>query len=253
MRPSTPGHYRSAALLALLAVLLTACGTLEYRQIQSEFNQAVQADNSGVPFTDQHANILDQLTPDYIQGLDPRLRPNAWLLRSVSAWRMGSNDVALVSARQGLREPTLAAGSRDQVVLEMIPALVIDSDLNRRWIEAGRTLTGPEYSATYETTGFVQAWRQLSGPASEAVSQATPAEVIAYLHYQRWRLILNWAAVITSVQPNQDFVAAQVRACTGLGVDRDPMFAAQQEVDQIPAHSPLTNLIRAQGWVKPQP
>jgi len=31
------------------------------------------------------------------------------------------------------------------------------------------------------------------------------------------------------------------------------MFAAQQEVDQIPANSPLAILIKAQGWVTPQP
>ena len=77
--------------------------------------------------------------------------------------------------------------------------------------------------------------------------------MIAYLHYQRWRLILNWAAVISSIKPNQEFVAAQARACTVLGVERDPMFAAQQEVDQIPANSPLAILIKAQGWVTPQP
>lgn len=253
MKPSLLNRCRFAAVAAALSVLLTSCQTLDYRQIQNQFNQAVQADNTGIPFTSQHAEVLESLTPEYISKLEPKLRPNAWMLRSVSAWRMGSNELARTTSRLGLKEPTLVAGSRDHVVLEMIPALVIDSDLNRRWSEAGRVLTGSEYAATYETTGFAQAWRQMSGPAKNAITKATPDEVVAYFHYQRWRLIVNWAAVIVSIKPNEDFVAAQSRACTMLDVARDPLIAAQKEVDRIPANSPLAALIKAQGWAPPQP
>lgn len=253
MNTSFLNRCRFAAVLTVVSVLLTACQTLDYRQIQNQFNQSVQADNTGIPFTSQHAEVLQTLTPQYIGRLEPKLRPNAWMLRSVSAWRVGSNELATTSARRGLKEPALVPGSRDQVVLEMIPALVIDSDLHRRWVEAGRALTGSDYAATYETTGFVQAWRQMSGSASQALNPATPEEVVAYFHYQRWRLILNWAAVIGSIKPGENSVSAQARACTVLGVERDPLFAAQKEVDQIPASSPLSGLIKAQGWVPPQP
>ena len=253
MKNSLPKKIQHVLVFALAALLLTGCRTLDYRQIQNDFNQSVEADNTGNPFVGQHTLVLERLTPEYIGNLEPKLRPNAWMLRSVSAWRVGSNELATAASRAGLKEPTLVAGSRDQVVLQMIPALVIDSDLNRRWIEAGRTLTATNYTTTYEVTGFVQAWRQLSGPASQAINAATPEEVVAYFHYQRWRLILNWTAVIGSIKPNEEFVAAQARACTVLNVERDPLFAAQKEVEQIPAISPLSNLIRAQGWVPPLP
>ncbi|HAB18639.1 MAG TPA: hypothetical protein DCE44_19630 [Verrucomicrobiales bacterium] len=234
-------------------LLLSGCQTLSYREIQSDFNQSVQADNSGTPFTDQHSTVLQNLTPEYISKLEPKLRPNAWMLRSVSAWRTGSNSLATESSRKGLEDPNLVPGSRDHVILEMIPALVIDSDLNRRWLDAHRTVSGPEYASTYETEGFVTAWRRLTGPAAKAINNATPEAVVAYFHYQRWRLILNWAAVIGSVRPRADSVAAQERASTVLGVEQDPLFAAQNEVDQIPANSPMSALIKAQGWVKPRP
>lgn len=253
MKHRFAARLRSAALGALALIVLTSCQVLDYRQIQDDFNRSVQADNTGQPFTGQHDQVLASLTPDYIKRLNPKLRPNAWMLRSVSAWRVGSNELATASARLGLDEPTLAAGSRDHVLLEMIPALVIDSDLHARWLAAGRTLTEPEYAATYEAMGFVQAWRTLSGPATQAIGPATPGEVSDYLHYQRWRLILNWTAVIASIKPVQDSVAAQTRACTTLGVESDPLRAAQLEVEQLPAGSPLLGLIKAQGWTPPQP
>jgi hypothetical protein len=253
MKNSLSKKIHHALAFALAALLFTGCQTLEYRQIQNDFNQSVEADNTGNPFAGQHTRVLESLTPEYIGKLEAKLRPNAWMLRSVSAWRVGSNEVATAAARAGLKEPTLVAGSRDQVVLEMIPALVIDSDLNRRWIEAGRTLTGTNYAAIYETNGFVQAWRQLSGPASQAIKPSTPDEVVAYFHYQRWRLILNWTAVIGSIKPNEEFVTAQARACTILNVQRDPLFAAQKEVEQIPDSSPFARLVKAQGWTPPLP
>jgi len=248
-----PLRYRICFTLcfALSALLFAGCKTLEYRQIQNDFNRSVEADNAGNPFVSQHGQVLESLTPDYIRQLDPKLRPNAWMIRSVSAWRAGSNDVATAASRKGLDEPTLVAGSRDHVVLQMIPALVIDSDLNRRWIEGGRTLDASNYVTLYETAGFVQAWRQLSGPASQAINAATPEEVVDYFHYQRWRLILNWTAVIVSIKANEEIVEAQKRACGVLKVDRDPMFAAQKEVEQIRAISPFSNLIKAHGWSPP--
>ena len=253
MKNSLPKKIRYALAFGLAALLFTGCQTLDYRQIQNDFNQSVEADNTGNPFVGQHTRVLERLTPEYIGKLETKLRPNAWMLRSVSAWRVGSNEVAITAAREGLKEPTLVPGSRDHVVLEMIPALVIDSDLNRRWIEAGRTLTTSDYVATYETNGFVQAWKQLSGPASQAIKASTPQEVVAYFHYQRWRLILNWTAAIVSINPTTNIVAAQAQACTILKVQRDPLFAAQKEVEQIPDSSAFARLIKAQGWTPPLP
>lgn len=250
MKTLTSCRLRLASLLTLVSLLLTACQTLDYRQIQNDFNQSVQAENSGVPFMDQHLSVLQSLTPEYIAKLDPKLRPNAWMLRAVSAWRVSSNELADESVIRGLKEPALVAGSRDQIILEMVPALVIDSDLRRRWNEAGQTLAATEYRQTYEV-GFKAAWNRLSNNAGPAINRATSDDVLAYFHYQRWRLIINWNAVVGSVQPEDEAREARRRAATFLGVSdvaSGPLLeAARREAAQIPQGNALRELIKAQG------
>ncbi|HAB16120.1 MAG TPA: toll/interleukin-1 receptor domain-containing protein [Verrucomicrobiota bacterium] len=218
------------------------------------FIQAVEFDNTGAgsPFVDPFQTVAELYTPKFIESLDPRLRPNAWMLRALSGWRGRSREEAIESARNGLLEPAIVAGSREQVILQMIPAMVIDSDLSRKWIKAGRELSASEYLTTYEKS-FEAAWRQLSGPANEGINQTTPDAVVDYFHYQRWQLILNWSAVIGSIKPRHDAVEAQERACTVLGVSQDPLFAAQKEVDQIRMLGPLSERIKAAGWTRPRP
>jgi hypothetical protein len=236
---------RLGLLLGLLGAL-SACRTLDYRQIQSEFQEAVQADNSGASFTRQHEDVIERLTPEAIAQLDPKLRPNAWMLRAVSAWRAGlTNDLAEKSARSGLAEPTLVPGSRDQVVLSMIPSLAVDSDLLRRWLAADRILTPTEYDQVYEK-GFRAACRQLT-EASAVMNERTPVDARAYFHYQRWRIMQNWAAVIGNLKPVETAAAANQRSKEFLQNDGGLLAAANQDRDQIPPDHPLRALIRAKG------
>ncbi len=232
-------------LVALSLGSLTACHTLDYREVQSQFQEAVQADNSGTPFTRQHADIVDHLTPDYIAKLDPRLRPNAWTLRAISAWRAGlTNDVAEQSAAHGLKEPTLVAGSRDQVVLMMIPALVVDSDLLRRWLAANRNVTN-NYGAVFEK-GFQAALRELQ-KVPPVMNERTPVDARAYFHYQRWRILQNWTSVIGNLKPVEAAAEANQRAKDFIGNPAGLVAAANDDRDQIPNDHPLRALIRAEG------
>ena len=45
-------------LLAAVVLSLSACRTIEYRAVQSDFEQAVRADNAGNPFSRQHEDIV---------------------------------------------------------------------------------------------------------------------------------------------------------------------------------------------------
>ena len=232
-------------LLAAVALSLAACRTLEYRTVQSDFEQAVRADNAGNPFSRQHEDIVTRLTPEYIGNLEPKLRPNAWMLRAVSAWRSGMTNAPEQSARSGLAETNLVHGSRDEIVLAMIPALVTDSDLQRRWLAASRTLTEDPYKTTYEP-GFKAALRELSDEAEAKMNERTPVDARAYYHYHRWRILLNWAAVIASVKPVSAAGAAQDRANAFVNTNGLDNAAAFQR-DKIPGDHPLRGLIRAQG------
>ena len=99
-------------LILTVALVATAgCSTLQYRAVQSRFQDAVRADNErfNMPFTDvagvYHA-VADDLTADYITRLDAKFRPNAWTLRAVSQWRAGELAQAVESAFGGLAEIT---------------------------------------------------------------------------------------------------------------------------------------------------
>jgi hypothetical protein len=231
-------------LVVGLALLVTGCRVLEYREIQRDFDQAVRTDNAGTPFSRMHEDVVERLTTNYISRLDPKLRPNAWMLRAVSAWRAGLAKLAEDSAQNGRKEPALVPGSRDDVVLAMIPALVVDSELQRDWLGAKRVVTAEAY-AQYQK-GFRAALNQFSEEAEAHFNEKTPTDALAYYRYQRWRLIQNWAAVISSVTPTTARVEAQDKATQFLGT-RDLIEAANAERDKIPGDHPLRALIRAQG------
>src|SRR5688572_18427133 len=148
-------------LLSLFQIIaLTAasgCATLQYRTVQSEFETAVRADNErfASPFTEpasQYQAVAAQLTPDYINTLDPKLRPNAWTLRGVSQWRAGELAQAVESSNEGLAEierlkpraPQLENG-RDSIILSMLPGLVEDTRVRERFRERGATNIVEDY------------------------------------------------------------------------------------------------------------
>jgi hypothetical protein len=192
-------------VLALTLAALGGCATLQYRAVQSQFEQAVRADNdqSELPFTDtasRYLAVANELTPAYIANLDEKLQPNAWTLRAVSEWRAGQFTNALQSANDGLnaigqlkqKAPNFEA-SRDSIVLTMIPGLVEDSRLRQRLKEQG----APDVAAHYDDYAgkFHNALRSLA-EAKEKMTPVTPGSVRYYWYFQCWRVLENWQFVL---------------------------------------------------------
>jgi hypothetical protein len=184
--------------------------TLDYRGIQGSFEQAVELDNgrSVSAFTESsvftepgYGDVAAQLTPEYIQKLDQRLRPNAWLLLSASQWRMGKLTEARESAQKGLKEPALQKQSRDHVLLLMIPGLVIDMEIEKTWKEAGMKFTLAQYAKVERN--YVTVF-DLFSDAEKAMGPATPPNTRHYLSYQRWRVVQGWRSVINSIDAGND-------------------------------------------------
>lgn len=239
-----PPFGRSWALLLALGfgLVLAGCRVLDYRQVQRDFQAAVVADNSGQTFGVGHDLVLERLTPEYIARLEPRLRPNAWMLRAISSWRTGEYTNATESAQAGLHalngltnHPNFK-GSRDHLILTMVPALVADSRNARIGTNALTPATYTPIASAYQT-----AFGHLD-EAAQQISPSTPPDALAYLYYQRWRLLQNWLGVINELA---EPLAATQKAERLLHQPFDE--AIKEARERIPAGHPLAALIKAQS------
>ncbi len=247
---------RAFVFVAILAA--TGCQLIEFTQVRRDFNAAVASDNQrGLAFADPYAVVLDQLDPGFIAGLDDRLRPTAWMMRAVAQWRTGDGIAAQESALQGLAEPRVRPGSRDQIVLTLIPAMTIDSELQALWrTEAdGPSPDAARFAAENEPK-FRQAMDGIEA-ARALVGQPTPPEVGSYVLYQRWRLVQNWRFVVRGIDDEETRKETIKRAAAVLGEPTGGLTSDQLEQllaavagrvrDSIPASSPLRDQIRLEG------
>jgi hypothetical protein len=247
-------------LLALALAATAGCSTLQYRNVQDRFETAVRADNarSTMPFTDaaiQYQAVAGELTPDYIAGLDEKLRPNAWTIRAVSQWRAGEYTPAVSSAlegqaevtRQSAQSPQLVHG-RDSIILTMLPGLIEDSRLRQRFNENGAEDVAAHYDEY--AARFRPALRALT-EAREKVDAPTPPEVVAYWHYQCWRVLQNWSFVLAQLPPadaaasNQEADAFVKTALANAGLpEATTLPSAMTAVESaLPADHPYRQLI----------
>lgn len=241
-----------------LGCVLFACSTIDYRGIQSQFEQVVQIDNAssvsvfteGTVFTEPgYDDVLASLTPQYIQKLDGRLRPNAWLLRAVSQYRTGQLAQARESAATGLSEPQLIKSSRDHILLLMIPGLVIDMEIEKTWKASGRQLTPAQYARLELDYHSVF---DLFDTAQQAMGQASAPGIRFYINYQRWRVVQGWRSVINSIDAGSDMqdeqaqIEAQDKAKQFFGGMTLKDKAVEQE-NKIPVGHPLRSLIAVQS------
>ncbi len=237
-------------LLAAVALMfLPSCSVIEYGGLQRRFNRAVELDNMAAvsPYVDGRADyrfLLEELTPEYIQRLDVRMRPNAWMLRGICAWRTGSWSVARDAARKGLSlDPS--AGSRDAVILTLIPGLVFEKEAAERWLGESN-----QSEQSYNSLrGSLKAAWQTMALAERSVGQFTPATTVHYLNYQKWRLAINWAGMIADVtEADTDlgrFRAMNEWAKTMGGVGSFPAAAAESAKNKV--KGALRALIDAQS------
>jgi len=235
------------ALLVALA-FASACTTLDYRSVQGEFADAVAADNAlsvsplgGNAADGLYSSIHAELTDAYIAGLDARLQPNAWLLRAVSAWRLGDFKDAHTSAAKGVDTLSDAQKrSRDHVMLAMLDGLIIDSDLLVKFRALNKPVKLDVYQAIF-SPDFDTALKALDNGIKQA-GPATPPEVGWYYHYHRWRLLQNWRTVVNRIN-DQEKATAKSDAEGKVG--QDLRQAMDQEKKEIPANHPLHLLILA--------
>jgi hypothetical protein len=252
-----PAFLGALLVLTGCAMFGTVSSTIDYREVQRDFNSAVQADNVrtaeglGALLASTNADQLyDQvrirLTDDQISKLDERLRLNAYALRAVSEWRTGKLGEARATAQTGLQLPNVSASPRDEIVLRMIPALVIDAQLVTAFRQAGGRLSKQTYDSQY-AANFATAADAMKGVTAitATLSPATPASIINYAHLQRWRILENWNIVISKIEdgaPARQAAREDAKRRLG-GVELDAEIKAEQKL--IPPDDPLRKSIEA--------
>lgn len=268
---------QAALRLTVIIVLVTAaasCTTLRYREIQDDFNRAVEMDNenamgrygSSTVFIDPaYDEIIKNLSDEYIKALEPRLQPNAYMLRAVSQWRLARSqisyddaspylDAALKSARDGLKDPEPEQFSRDQVILTILPALVIDTEIEKQFNDRDRKLSAAQYEQKPDFKSlFEQAFEELQA-GEKAIGPATPPSVGYYVKFQRWRLIQNWRTVINGIEaepgavPSTDDLrdTASREAAAHLEVESlGAALKAIEDPNSIPTGEPIRKVMDA--------
>lgn len=247
-RPPLPRPLRGASLLLAglaLASLLTACRVLDFRQVQRDFQAAVLADNQQNALAVGHDLVVASLPAERIAGLNPKLQPNAWMIRAVSSWRTGDYTNATASADRGLesikalkKDPNYRAGSRDELVLLMIPALVIDSVNSLPANTREPQLSDTQYRKVGEQ--YLTALQHLD-KAGLSVNANTSEDAIAYLYFHRWRVLQNWRNVIN--QHTTNFLAHDDAARRDLGKSLGD--ATKEAKAKIPSGHPLLKVLEA--------
>jgi hypothetical protein len=211
-------------LLFLVAAWISSCSsTFTYRDIQKDFNNAVQAENvqsveaigsiTSSPLAG-YEDVLVRLDDKYIQSLDPKLKMNAYTMKAVAQWRTGRLSEARQTAAAGLALGNVPSSPRDKMVLLIIQPLVIDQDLGVKF----RRLPEPRHvSSTDYQNIYAKDFAAAAAGLKNAAAQATPdlsEDVIFYVYYQRWRVLQNWHIVVTTLWDGQDAdseVSAQIQ------------------------------------------
>ena len=194
---------RLHSLLYFSCLLLTACSeispTLDFRRVQTEFDQAFHTDRlytgriSAAP--SGYQAVISSLSTKGISKLEPKLCPTAWMMRAVSEWRTGQFTEANASSASGLAADPLPH-SREKVLLTMIPALVMDSEIITAWKAAGLAYSSEQYASV--ESSYLRALSSLNA-AQAVIDTSTPEPVRHFYAYHKWRILFNWETVLVSV------------------------------------------------------
>lgn len=192
----------------LVSLLCSACQQIQpvfdLQHTQRKFDAASHQDNlaaigQGVP--SGYADVLKDLTSERINALpDPRLKANAWMMRGVSEWRTGDYLKAQTSASNGIQAGP-ESGSRDHILLLMLPALASDGQIFEAWKTAGRSFTLEQYNSV-AASDYPVALKKLRSIPGEFTAK-TDVDTKDLVSFHQWRMFLNWDAMINHMKADE--------------------------------------------------
>jgi hypothetical protein len=222
-------------LFLILPLLLSSCeifnrGTktslADYQSVRAKYEAAAEADNLGdgdiSGSSSGYAEVITTVTTAFIGGLpDDKLKPTAWMMRGIAEWRTAAFIPALRSATEGISSGP-ETGSRDHLLLLMLPALVADTELVRDWQTAGQSYS-PEAYAPVES-GYKSAMTTLA-KAEAAFSPNTSEDTKKLFYLHKKRLLLNWDKIIRTMAADAE-TKKQAKATAGAHLGVSTLFDA---------------------------
>lgn len=219
--------------------------------MQTEFDQAFHTDRlytgriSAAP--SGYQTVIRSLSTAGISKLEPRLRPTAWMMRAVSEWRTGQFINADSSSASGLAADP-PPHSREQVLLTMIPALVIDSEIISTWKAAGMAYTPAQYAAV--ESSYLKALRPLDA-AQSIIDSTTPESVRYFYAYHKWRILFNWETILISLSGDKAAVDQAISNIRPHFDGHDLLDVADAVRQTVPAGDPLRVIMDAEMGRRP--
>ena len=160
----------------------------------------------------------------------------------MSEWRLGKLEDARKTAATGLQLTNIGQSPRDEMVLRMIPALVIDEQLVGQFRAAGSAISKQTYDASYAKDYATAA--NVMGRVMSGVKPSMPETTMYYAAMQRWRILQNWRIVISKIQDGADArEAARDDAANALEAPLADEIKRME--DLVPPGDPLRKLMEA--------
>ena len=246
---------RLRSLFCFTCLLLAACSeispTLDFRRVQTEFDQAFHTDRlytgriSAAP--SGYQAVISSLSPAGIAKLEPSQRPTAWMMRAVSEWRTGLFANAIASSASGLAASP-PPHSREKVLLTMVPALVTDAEIITAWKAAGMAYTAGQYAAV--ESSYYKALQSLDA-AQAVIDKTTPEAVRNFYAYHKWRMLFNWETIVVSLSGDKAVADQAISSIRTHFEGHDLLDVADAVRQTVPAGDPLRVMMDAEMGRRP--
>jgi hypothetical protein len=197
--------------LSLVFTLLCSCSTINYRNVQEDYNNAVrnEINSSVIPMSDykvEYSWVINALTKENINSLDDRLKGNAYMLLAISHWRINEYkkakeavDNAEMVSKAASTNPALALGARDNIMLKILPSLIAESSKLSKY-DKSKGLDEEQYSS------FKTVYKLITKDLQKSftdLNTGNPGAIKFYIAYQNWRVLQNWRIVISTLKTSQ--------------------------------------------------
>lgn len=215
-------------LWIVLALLAGGCQTLQFRDIQDDYNAAVEAEagertviseasssSQGIPvntYDDRYREIIRQLDRNFIKGLDKKLQPTAYVMLTASHISLKQYKEARNSAKTGREHVEAAQSPRDRVYLQAADGIILLGTALQRYGERdpGKPFTLMEYNETggdqflSYPDAFEKAYNNFSGVLNDPGNSNAPESIKVFIIFQKLRVLTHWNEVFSEITDKGD-------------------------------------------------